>query len=299
MHDRSGDEKRVVAVFSDIHSNFHAFKACYEDALRCGADSFIFLGDYVSDLADPRKTMDLVYEIRSLYPTICLRGNRERYMLDCEQGLSKFTKGSKTGSLLYTYEQLRQEDLDFFKDLKIYDTIEINGISVEVAHAAKVDDRYYFEKNDPQIQNIFLQMADKYLLTGHSHRQYIQSSNGKTIVNPGSIGVPQGGARWPAYALLCVDGSAVSFRLRQVPYDIRAAIHAQFENGLVECGNIWAISVLYDIITGEEYTMNLLDQVQKTGDVCDEELWYSVAVKMGMKFTEQEITQKLYSYIHT
>ena len=69
-----------VAVFSDIHSNYHAFWACCQDALAQNAQHFIFLGDYVSDLADPRKTMDLVYVIQQKYPTVCLRGNRERYM---------------------------------------------------------------------------------------------------------------------------------------------------------------------------------------------------------------------------
>ena len=102
-----------VALMSDIHSNYHAFKACYEDAVKCGADSFIFLGDYISDLAEPQKTMELVYKIQANYPTVCLRGNREEYMLDCESGLSNFVPGSKSGSLLFTYNHLRKKDLDF------------------------------------------------------------------------------------------------------------------------------------------------------------------------------------------
>ena len=32
-----------VAVLSDIHSNYHAFYACYQDALACNAQYFIFL----------------------------------------------------------------------------------------------------------------------------------------------------------------------------------------------------------------------------------------------------------------
>ena len=76
----------TVALLSDIHSNYYAFKACYEDTVKCGAEMFIFLGDYVSDLSEPQRTMDLVYEIQSKYPTVCLRGNREGYMLDCKSG---------------------------------------------------------------------------------------------------------------------------------------------------------------------------------------------------------------------
>lgn len=279
----------TIAVFSDIHGNYHAFKACYEDAIKHGAEQFVFLGDYVSDLADPRKTMDLVYEIRERFPTFCVRGNRERYMLECEKGISSFFRGSKTGSLLYTYDNLRQKDLDFFKGLKIYDTIEVNGVEFEIAHAAKEDDRFYFEGDDPKIEGIFSEMKAAYLLTGHSHRQYIQSRSGKTIVNSGSVGIPQDGTRWPAYALLGVEGGAVSFQLRQVPYDITAVIHAQFENGLVDYSHCWGISILYDIITGEEYTIRLLENVCKNGDAYDEEAWHREAAKMGMKFTEREI----------
>lgn len=283
----------TVAVFSDIHGNYHAFKACYEDAIKHRAEQFLFLGDYVSDLAEPRKTMDLVYEIKERFPTVRLRGNRERYMLECEQGNSHFARGSKTGSLLYTYDNLRRQDLDFFKGLNISDTIEIGGVPFEIAHAAKDDDRCYFEGNDPKIEGIFSEMQASYLLTGHSHRQYIQSKDGKTILNPGSVGIPQGGTRWPAYALLQVEDDAVSFQLRQVHYDITAVIRAQFENGLVEYSHCWGISILYDIITGKEYTIRLLENVYGNGDVCDEEVWHREATKMGMKFTEREIIELL------
>lgn len=279
----------TVAVFSDIHGNYHAFKACYEDAIRHGADSFIFLGDYVSDLADPQKTMDLVYEIRERFPTVCLRGNRERYMLECEQGISSFFRGSKSGSLLYTYDHLRPQDLDFFKGLNISETIEIGAVTFEIAHAAKDDDRCYFEGDDPKIEGIFPEMQAPYLLTGHSHRQYIRACDGKTILNPGSVGIPQGGTRWPSYALLQVEDGAVSAELLQAPYDITAVIRAQFENGLVEYSHCWGIGILYDIITGEEYTIRLLENVCKNGDVYDEEVWHAEAAKMGMKFTEREI----------
>lgn len=234
MRDHLRTEKRIVAVFSDIHSNYHAFKACYDDAIKCGADSFVFLGDYVSDLSEPQKTMDLVYEVQSRYPTICLRGNREGYMLDCEKGASRFSRGSKSGSLLFTYNHLREKDLDFFRGLKISDTIEINGVQIEIAHASMDNDRCYFDCNDGCIADIFPQMKCKYLLTGHSHKQYIQRDSAKTIINPGSVGIPQDGTQWPKYAILEIANDDVSCVFREVPYDMTDAIHAQFANGLVD-----------------------------------------------------------------
>ena len=280
-----------VAVLSDIHSNYHAFKACYEDAVKCGADRFIFLGDYVSDLAEPWRTMDLVYEIQSCYPTVCLRGNREGYMLDCEKGSSSFARGSKSGSLLFTYDHLRKKDLDFFRELEISDTIEIDGVRIEIAHATIDNDRYYFDCNDGRTAEIFPQMKCKYLLTGHSHKQYILRDSDKTIINPGSVGIPQGGTQHPKYALLDIVNGNISCQFREVPYDMADAIRSQFASGLVGYAKYWAIGILYDIITGEEWVLRLLEIVEKTGDFANEETWRSAAIELGMKLTEQEIME--------
>ena len=280
-----------VAVLSDIHSNYYAFKACYEDAIKCGAEIFIFLGDYVSDLSEPQRTMDLVYEIRSKYPTVCLRGNREGYMLDCEDGRSNFTRGSKSGSLLFTYEHLRKKDLEFIRGLKISDIIEVEGVRIEIAHAAMDNDRYYFDGNDGHTADIFPQMKCDYLLTGHSHKQYIKQNAEKTIINPGSVGIPQDGTRNPKYALLDVADGTVSCEFREVPYDMTDAIHSQFASGLVDYAKYWAIGILYDIITGEECVLKLLSTVENTGDFADEEIWRSSAMGLSMKLTEQEIME--------
>lgn len=280
-----------VTVLSDIHSNYYAFKVCYEDAVKCGAEMFIFLGDYVSDLSEPQRTMDLVYEIQSKYPTVCLRGNREEYMLDCESGNSSFTRGSKSGSLFFTYEHLRKKDLEFIRGLKISDTIEIEGVRIEIAHAAMDNDRFYFDSNDGHTADIFPQMKCRYLLTGHSHKQYIQRNAGKTIINPGSVGIPHGGTQHPKYALLDIANGNISCQLREVPYDMTDAIHSQFASGLVDYARYWAIGILYDIITGEEWVLRLLETVEKTGDFANEENWKSSAMGLGMKLTEQEILE--------
>ena len=277
-----------VAVFSDIHSNYHAFRACCQDALAHQAQQFIFLGDYVSDLAEPRKTMDLVYEIQQKYPTICLRGNRERYMLECQDGISSFSRGSKSGSLLYTYEHLQQKDLAFFRSLRICNTIEIGGVKIEIAHATADDDRHYFDNADGNAA-VFQTMQCNYLLTGHSHKQYVLHQNGKTIINPGSVGIPQGSTPVPKYAILEIADGNVSCTLRKVPYDLTEVIHAQFESGLVDYANGWAIGILYDIITGQEQVLKLLQRVQALNRVHDEAAWHQEAVLLGMKFTEQEI----------
>ncbi len=280
-----------VALLSDIHSNYWALEACYLDAVQQGTEQFIFLGDYVSDLAEPQKTMDLVYELRSKYPTLCLRGNREAYMLDCEAGRSHFAPGSKSGSLLFTYQHLRQQDIAFFQGLPIADSICMGGVELVIAHAVPENDRYYFDTEDGRMDGVFDRMKGRYLLTGHSHKQYICRKDGKTIINPGSVGIPQGGNRWPNYALLEIGEGEVYCDLRQVPYDMRAVIHAQYQNGLVDMGQYWAVGVLYDIITGDEWVLKLLRRVEDMGAPEDENAWHRAALELGMQCTERDIME--------
>ncbi len=275
-----------IAVLSDIHSNYHAFKACFDDAIANGCDRFIFLGDYVSDLAEPERTMDLLYEIRSRYPTICLRGNRERYMLE---GSHSFVPGSKSGSLLFTYEHLRPKDLAFFQSLPISNEVTFAGVTFEIAHAAMEDDRFYFEGDDDKIGTVFHGMQHPFLLTGHSHRQYIRTRSCKTILNPGSVGIPQGGGIWPKYAILHIADGEASFELQKVRYDLEEAIRSQFRSGLVDRARYWAIGVLHDLITGQEWVLKLLSQVEASGNVHDEAAWHAAAVQLGMYLTEEEI----------
>lgn len=287
---------RKIAVFSDIHSNYPAIKACCEDAERAGADGYIFLGDYVSDFAEPTEVLDLVYDLQSRYPCVCLRGNRERYMLECQEGNLCFQPGSKSGSLLYTFEKLRTKDLTFFKKLPIYDCVNINGIMFEVAHATKNDDRFYFDGADSNMLHVISQIEHSYLLTGHSHRQYCRKYGDKTIINPGSIGVAHGVQQQAQYAILSFEENPPKVHLQSIAYDLKSTIHAQFSSGLVKMANFWAISVLYDLISGEEYTMNLLRRVQcmAGGDpaaVYDEKLWRKCAAEMDIVSSEEEIIQ--------
>lgn len=282
------DGKRP-AVMSDIHSGYNAFKACFDDAVKNGCDSFIFLGDYISDLAEVQKTMELLYEIRKSYPCVCLRGNRERYILSTESGIGSFEKGSQTGSLLFTYERLSKRDMEFFAELNFYDVVEIGKVRFELAHSSPTNDRYYFDDKDGRISEIFPQMTCKYLLTGHSHRQYICRDGDKTIINPGAVGIPKFTSTLSPYAILDVCDGEADCTLRRVEYDLGATIHSQFASGLVDYAKYWAVGILYDIINGNDGILTLLKNVEARDGLRNEEVWHSEAECLGMKFTEREI----------
>ena len=104
-----------IAVFSDIHSNHSALQACFDYAVGKGITNFILLGDYVSDCPNPQKTMQLIYVMKQYFNCWMIRGNREDYFLNYRKnGLNNWHRGSASGSLLYTYQNLTDRDFNLF-----------------------------------------------------------------------------------------------------------------------------------------------------------------------------------------
>ena len=123
-----------VGVIADVHSNQIAFRACVDYMINAGCEEFLLLGDFVSDTAGTRQTMELLYELMKQFPCHVLRGNREEYMIEQRRARKQkeeekyWIANSASGNLLYTYEQLTERDLDFFESLPITFCYERKGI---------------------------------------------------------------------------------------------------------------------------------------------------------------------------
>ena len=128
-----------MAVMSDIHGNYIALQKCIDYALNRDVDTFIFLGDYVGELAYPQKTMEIIYALKEKYRCFFVKGNKEDYWLDYqangEMGWNECD--STTGSLYYTYNNLKQKDLEFFKSLSHTAELEFDGFpSITICHGS-------------------------------------------------------------------------------------------------------------------------------------------------------------------
>lgn len=110
-----------IAVFSDIHGNYVAFEKCLEYALEREIDNFIFLGDYLGELAYPQKTMDIIYGMVEKYTCFFVRGNKEDYWINRRADMNcEWKAGNSTvGALQYCYANLSEKDIDFFEHLPI------------------------------------------------------------------------------------------------------------------------------------------------------------------------------------
>ncbi len=281
-----------LAVFADIHGNVHALGSCIADALARGAEGFLLLGDFVTDFAAPRQTLDLIYDLMARYPCHAVRGNREGYLLSHRAGEAEFRPGSKSGSLLYTARQLTERDLAWFASLPIYHKLEISGVPLELAHAEKGTDRHVFQPGDPYLDTVFADMATGLLLTGHSHVQYCLRQGEKVILNPGALGIPKGTPGHAPYALVDLEPGNCSFQLLTAAYDVEQAIREQFDRGMWDIAPWWAIGAANNLITGEDTVYHLVTRVTQLGDPADEALWEQAAREMGLALTKEELLDR-------
>ncbi len=190
-HQKGRDHMLNIAVLSDIHGNYVALQKCLDYALSIGIDTFIFLGDYLGELAYPQKTMDILYSIKGKYKSFFIKGNKENYWINYEKeqiGWKEYD--STTGSLYYTYYNLTEKDLQFFKSLSVKEELEFDNLPpITICHGSPQNVNEKLLPDNENTLRIMENNPNDYILCGHSHIQGKIEHNGKTVLNPGSVGV--------------------------------------------------------------------------------------------------------------
>lgn len=254
----------LLAVFSDIHSNHIALEAAMREADRRGADKWIFLGDYVSDCAYPERTMERIYEARRTRDCVFLKGNREEYLLSHRDHGSDWKYGTTTGSLLYTYDHLTPDDLRFFESLPITDVIDPNGkCPIRISHGSPWKSRENLRPGrEAQLRVVLGRIAEKVVVSGHSHRPFVFKENGRRYANAGSVGVPVSGVRGAEMLFLREYGDTWDFEPVRVPYDAEAVVREIEESGLREKAFVWADAIIKEQREARNYAIELLQRAE-------------------------------------
>lgn len=271
---------------SDIHSNHTALKACFAEIGKQAVDAVIYLGDYFTDCPYPEKTLSFIREKSQLYPTYIIRGNREDYLLEYRKYHSKdWTYGTATGSLLYTYDNLTPEDLNFLESLPPVQSIRCENIDILLCHGSPIQSRESLFPDTKEAQDHLMKLSSDLLLCGHTHRQYDYTYNGKKIINPGSVGIQVGGQAEAQFVVLQIVDDRVSTRFFSVPYDIESAVREFEESYLLQKGGIWSRAVIKALRTGIDYPekcFSLAAKLAGNRPKIDEEYWIQAAKELKL-----------------
>ena len=220
-----------ILIVSDIHANLVALETVLKDAGNF--DRVWCLGDIVGYGPEPNAC---IAKLRT-FDLLCLAGNHDWAVLD-KLDLEEFNPDVRRAAI-WTRNQLTSANLDWLRALPERIPTELGRFTL--VHGSP---RYPIWEYvlTPAVARINFEYFDTPLcLMGHTHVPVIYRhhtnkltataeplpenlplalSNGRMMINPGSVGQPRDGDPRAAYALL--DTDAMTITHRRVAYNITA-----------------------------------------------------------------------------
>lgn len=243
-----------IAVLSDIHGNYIALQKCIDYAFDEGIDTFVFLGDYVGELAYPQKTMEIIFSLKEKCNCFFVKGNKEDYWLDYQANGEKGWNecDSTTGSLYYTYYNLTQKDLEFFKSLSHTAELEFDRFPIiTICHGSpqKVNEKLL--PNNEKTLAMMEENTASYILCGHSHVQGEIEHKGKRVLNAGAVGVSLHGDGKAQFMILEGSEQKWNYEFISLEYDVEKVIEDLHISGLMQKAPAWCKVSEHLLRTGE------------------------------------------------
>ena len=243
-----------IAVISDIHGNYVALERCLDHAASNQANAYLFLVDYVSELAYPERTMRLLYETAQKYPCMFIRGNKEDYWFQFrDRGETGWEYGNSTsGALLYAYRSLTSRDFDFFSQMPASRKLLLEGFpGITACHGSPFRVNEKMLPEDENTLQIMERTQTPLILFGHTHVRTRIAGKDRLAINPGSAGISYRSGGKAQYLLLHGRNGGWEEEPVSLPYDTDRVIRELHESGLYRHAPYWCV-VTENILRGGE-----------------------------------------------
>jgi predicted phosphodiesterase len=222
-----------VAVLSDIHGVLPALQAVLAEPDVGSADLVVLTGDLAAG-PQPAETLDVLRELGDR--AVWVRGNADRELVAYRTGEQSSIPDPIAP---WAAEQLRRDQLDQLAGLPLSATVEVAGLGTTVfCHATPRDDEevVLVDSRPERWTEVFagLDAPVRAVVCGHTHMPFTRLADRRLVVNPGSVGMPYGGAG-AHWALL---GPGVELRVTEFDID-RACNRIAAESGYPEARE-WA-----------------------------------------------------------
>ena len=203
-----------VAVLSDIHGVLPALEAVLAEPDVAAADLVVLTGDLAAG-PQPLETIDMLRNLGER--AVWVRGNADRELVAYRRGEQSSIPDPISP---WAAEQLRQDQLELLAGLPLSATIEVSGIGTTVfCHATPRDDEevVLVDSRPDRWAEVFAGLDDAVsgVVCGHTHMPFTRLADRRLVVNPGSVGMPYGGAG-AHWALL---GPGVELRVTEFNLD--------------------------------------------------------------------------------
>lgn len=254
-----------LALLGDIHSNYRALEQCLKYCEQERVDGYVFLGDYISDCPYPGRTLEMIRNILDKYPSWIIRGNREGYQITHQENKEDHWEyNTNTGSLLYTYENLTCEDLKQFRKWDISQVVAVKGYpAFTICHGSPCSDRELLHFGSELAKERLIDTETQLLICAHTHIQGTFDYCGKTLINPGSVGIAVGVAGQAQFAILHGEEHGWIPEFLSIEYDIELFIKEFNESDLPKKSKTFAKLIQYELITGENIIIEVIQRAEE------------------------------------
>lgn len=187
-----------VAVLSDIHGMTVALDRALAEAAVASADLIVVTGDHTWG-PDPAGVLDRLTSLGDR--ALLLRGNADRELLQMSRGIDIGLNDDQVS--VWGSCQLRPDHQQLLADMPEQVVLDVNGFgSVLFCHATPRNDEevVVVDSRPERWTEVFTDLPDdvRTVVCGHTHMPFMRLAAGRTVINPGSVGLPYGrsGAHW-------------------------------------------------------------------------------------------------------
>ncbi len=219
----------LIALISDIHSNFEALKAVWHEVKD--ADAVLCMGDLVGYGASPEEVVEFVRDKMRRMKFLCVRGNHDNAVaFEDDWNFNPYARQA----VRWHRRVMSPRDLEFLRRLPVTETFKDDlGRTYLIVHGsprAPIDEYVFpwFPRED--FRAILSHVDQDDLLLGHTHVPMLIEINDRRIINPGSVGQPRDGDWRASYATLDTERGEVEFY--RVDYDVYSAAERIVRAGL-------------------------------------------------------------------
>jgi diadenosine tetraphosphatase ApaH/serine/threonine PP2A family protein phosphatase len=234
-----------VGLFSDIHSNIEALRACLAHAGERAIERYAFLGDLVGYGADPAAVVQTVRD-HAARGAIVVKGNHD----EAVAATSHYLNAAAAQAIDWTREVLSPADAAFLAGLPL---CHREADACYVHASASHPERWPYVDSPTAAERSVRASQAQHTFSGHVHDQVFYSlgaADRMVVFQPrpgvavpmrpqraslalvGSVGQPRDGNPSAAYAI--ADFAAHRITFHRVPYDNLAAARKVREAGLPE-----------------------------------------------------------------
>ena len=210
-------------------------EAVIADARNQGVDEFWHLGDSLGYGPFVDEVVDGLFDIC----TQQVIGNYDLRTLKFPQKKDTWKRTKhpeKYTAFQWAWQHLSERNIKRLQSLPQQRTVRVGDVRIRMTHGGpEAVDEAVGPQTPPERLVELADMTDAdILLCGHTHCPFHRVVGNVTILNPGSVGRPEGGDPRAAYAILDVRANRFELQFHRVAYDIDRLARAIHAAGLPE-----------------------------------------------------------------